>query len=402
MEINEDDRNKINIQRLKVNKVNIFQALNVDDELLSELINSKVLHYNEAIEIMSAGSREERAKSLVNCLIARQHSTKNWYKLFRNLLIKRNYNNLVVFLDNTIIKKPTFAVKTQGRFSRNTQPQIEQIDSQIISTGDFSTTTTTNYNNFRTSLSIASTGKSSYTMNVNDFNEKDYEYLAKKFPPLTHRPIYLLKELEQSKSRDDLKQIELESEAFDLFKRVELFFSLFQSDQEAFKDSFFLDTIICKNLFDFSHPHLYMKYFRHLFDNFSIDLVNFFTDGLIERLKQEKILRLKFYASVDDLVNKLVFIQKKNEKFECANELLSEYLRYLDFVEIYLKKLNTENNSVNKENDTSKNALLASKFSALCQMVVVKSHFYNFEATLNAFNKALDFMKKSKIGETVL
>jgi len=194
------------------------------------------------------------------------------------------------------------------------------------------------------------------------------------------------------------KQIELESEAFDLFKKVELFFSLYQSDKEAFKDTFFLDTIVCKDLFDFPQPHLYMKYFRHLFDNFTIDLVNFFTDGLIERLKQEKIMRLKFYSSVDDLVNKLVRIQKRNEKYECASELLREYLSYLDFVEVYLKKLNTENNSVNKENDSSKNALIESKFSALCQMVIVKNSFNNFTATLDAFNKALDFMKKNEIG----
>ena len=222
--------------------------------------------------------------------------------------------------------------------------------------------------------------------------------MAKKFAPLTHRPIYLLKELEQSKSRDDTKQIELENEAFDLFKKVELFFSLYQSDKEAFRDTFFLDTIVLKAFLDFEHTHLYMKYFRHLFDNFQIDLINFFTDGLIERLKQEKIVRLKFYSSVDDLVVKLVRIQKRNEKYECAIELLKEYLVYLEFVEGYLKKLNAENNTVNKENDSSKNALVSCKFSALCQMVIVRNNFYNLEATLDAFDKAFDFMKKNNIG----
>jgi hypothetical protein len=70
----------------------------------------------------------------------------------------------------------------------------------------------------------------------------------------------------------------------------------------------------------------------------------------------------------------------------------------LEFVEGYLKKINAENNTVNKENDSSKNALVSSKFSALCQMVIVRNNFYNLEATLDAFDKALDFMKKNNIG----
>ena len=102
----EDDRDKVNKMRLKTNKVNLIQALNVDEEFLSDLMRNKVIYYEEAIETMKGKSREERAKLLINCLINKTHAKKDWYTRFRSLLQQKNYNSLIIFLDNTIIKKP--------------------------------------------------------------------------------------------------------------------------------------------------------------------------------------------------------------------------------------------------------------------------------------------------------
>ena len=154
----EDDRDKVNKQRLKVNRVNLFQALNVTDEMLSELMSAKVIHYEEAVDIMSGATREEKAKRLINCLISKKHARKDWYKLFRNMLTKRNYNNLVIFLDNTIIKKPKFATQFQGRFSRAVQFSDNTLESQILNSDYTSTHTGTNL--------IATTNSTQNTQNT--------------------------------------------------------------------------------------------------------------------------------------------------------------------------------------------------------------------------------------------
>lgn len=122
------DQNKANLIRLKVNKVNLVQKLEPDDELITRLINVKVLTYEEAAGIMSARSREDRARNLITTLTNKFESSnttssrntsnaaattlkKDWYYLFRKVLAERGYGELVTFLDNTIINKPKFVDK---------------------------------------------------------------------------------------------------------------------------------------------------------------------------------------------------------------------------------------------------------------------------------------------------
>ena len=408
----EDDRDKINKQRLKVNRVNLFQALNVNDEMLSELMSSTVIYYEEAVNIMAGSTREEKAKRLINCLINRNHVRKDWYKIFRNMLTKRNYNNLVIFLDNTIIKKPKFATQFQGRFSRAIHFTDNSIESQILNSdynsNNTNTNTDTTNNNqiiFRTSLTATTTATTQSAsskntnltlINVNELTDRNFDNLLKKLPTYSHMPIYLLKELEQTKNPDDLRQAEIENQTFDSFKKLELLYSLYQSDKKSFKDTLFLDTNVAKTILNSSHPYSYMKYYRHLLDNFNIDLIKFITDNLVENFKFQKVIRLSFYSSLDDLVEKLFWIQIKNEKFEYANQLISEYLNYLDFLDAYLNKLNNENNLVNKvvDDKRSKNSVVSSKCLAYIYMVIVKNNLYNFKETLEMFDKAIEMMNK--------
>jgi len=117
------DQNKANLIRLKVNKVNLIQKLEPDDELITRLINSKVLTYEEAANIMGGRGREEKSKNLINTLIGKHESSsppntsrsktvkKDWYYQFRKALMDRGYSEVVTFLDNTIINKPKFVEK---------------------------------------------------------------------------------------------------------------------------------------------------------------------------------------------------------------------------------------------------------------------------------------------------
>lgn len=149
------DQNKANVLRLKVNKVNLIQKLEPDDEMITKLINSKALTYEEAASIMSCRSREEKAKALVSTLITKNDSSaavasnkqmlnnsanrstsntnngksqqqlkKDWYYHFRKVLNDQGYAEIVTFLDNTIINKPKFVEKFSSMsVSNNTRIQ---------------------------------------------------------------------------------------------------------------------------------------------------------------------------------------------------------------------------------------------------------------------------------------
>lgn len=382
----EDDRDKVNKMRLKTNKVNLIQALNVDEEFLSDLMRNKVIYYEEAIETMKGKSREERAKLLINCLINKTHAKKDWYTRFRSLLQQKNYNSLIIFLDNTIIKKPKFISKFQGTFYNHHHQ--DSMDSQFLSSE-------INYqiNSFRSANSIRS-----ININIHDISEKNFDYLLKRLPTYSSKPIYLIKELESSKDAEDTKQLALEHETFDAFKKLELLYSLYQSDRDSFKDSFFLDTKIVRNVLNSFYPHLNMKYYRHLYDTFNIDILKFLSDNLVERLRMQKIIRLTFYSSLDELVHKLVWVLIRNEKFSFANEVLIEFISYINFLDDYLDKINNENNNLNKDvsasssNDT--NILLTAKFYALTNLVIVKNNLYEFKTSYDIFNRAIDLMEQ--------
>ncbi len=56
-----------------------MQGLKIDDDLLSELMKSRIIYYEEAIEIMSGRTKEDKAKILIDILITRESPRKDWY-----------------------------------------------------------------------------------------------------------------------------------------------------------------------------------------------------------------------------------------------------------------------------------------------------------------------------------
>ena len=397
---NEDyyDGDLVNVMRLKVNKVNLVQTLNVDDELLSDLMKLRLIYYEEAVEIMRGRYREDKAKILIDMLINRESPRKDWYVQFRSLLSKRNYNDLIVFLDNTIIKKPKLASKFTDRYQRtNNTSQLQQqnpdiLDSQIITDSRIQMDETKTSSNYREKINRSTQAYKHEP--TNEMYDKSYEILVKKVPSYSNRPVYLINDLEKSGDPDDARQLKNENLTYEAFKKLETVYSLYVNDRESFKESFFLDTGAVKTILDSPHPHLLMKYYKHLSESFDIDMLKFFNQVIIEKFKLEKIIRLLLYDDLDELVDKLVWIQIRNEKYEYADELLTEYLKYLDFVQNYLEKITIENNNIKNEslNDNSKKILLTSRFQALSHLIFVKNNLFDFKSAFRLFNEALELI----------
>jgi len=216
-------------------------------------------------------------------------------------------------------------------------------------------------------------------------------------------PEGFINELKTSKSNeDDLKQVSKESEAFDSFRKLELLYSLYLTDKEAFKDTFLLDTFIAFKILNSYNSHMHMKYYKNLADKYEIDMLKFLKEFLVEHLKSEKVIRLKLYESLDELVYKLTWTLIRNTKYTYARQLLKEYLNYLDFLAEYLKNLNEENNNLKKDTVKSFSSILSIKFYALSNLVIVNSYMMDFKKAFVLFNEAnmlLDQIKKS--GEDV-
>lgn len=75
----EFNRDTSNLMRIKVNRVNMMQTLRIDDDFLSNLMKRRILYFDEARDIMSGTSREERVKNLIECMMTRSHTRKDWY-----------------------------------------------------------------------------------------------------------------------------------------------------------------------------------------------------------------------------------------------------------------------------------------------------------------------------------
>jgi len=145
-----------------------------------------------------------------------------------------------------------------------------------------------------------------------------------------------------------------------------------------------------------------MKYYKNLADKYEIDMLKFLKEFLVEHLKSEKVIRLKLYESLDELVYKLTWTLIRNTKYTYARQLLKEYLNYLDFLADYLKNLNEENNNLKKDTVKSFSSILSIKFYALSNLVIVNSYMMDFKKAFALFNEAnmlLDQIKKS--GEDV-
>lgn len=301
-------------------------------------------------------------------------------------MIEKNYNDLVTFLDNTITGKPRLASKLNTNFNALTADS--QLDSQI----EFERTKDLS-NIYRAFCSKMKND------NLDEFDEKKFAMLLENLPVYSEPPESLINQLKSNRNEDDNKQIMKEHETFDSFKKLELLYSMYITDKSSFKDSFFLDTFIAFKILNSYNAHMHMKYYKNLQDKYDIDMLKFLKEFLVEHLKSEKVIRLKLYESLDELVYKLTWTLIRNEKYTYARELLEEYLKYLDFLEEYLRTLNEENNNLNKDTRSSVSSVLTIKFYAMSNLIIVNNYLLNYAEAYVVFDRSnvlLEEIRKSK------
>lgn len=391
--INNDtyDPDKVNKIRLKVNRVNLIQTVDVDDELLSKLRHLNIIDSDEMFALMSRSSREDKIRALIDCLSARDHVRKDWYALFRKILIERNYTDLVTFLDNTIIKKPNFVNKFYSSSSMSTRRMLNHSNNNH---NEFFSENMASVNNFVDSEDNFSNRANNFTLPADQFNENNFDVLLKKFPTYSIKPISLLKELELSKEPDDHKQLDLEYEAFNLFQKLELLCSYHKSTSQqpnnssrktAGSDMIILDTQTFKHILNVKHVHVYMKHIKNLNDLIKFDILKYLTECLVASLRERKPLRVKQFAKLDDLVFKFALFLISNERHEHANQILEQYL-------VYLKQ-----QSVGSESETQ-----SSRFYALSHLVVVKNNMYDFKSAFETYDEAIKLYKSASVSGITL
>ena len=385
--IDQYDVDNVNRVRLKVNRVNLVQTIKVDDELLSELRQFGLIDSVEHLSILKNSSQEEKIRFLIDCLATRKHTRKDWYIVFRKVLIEKNYTDLITFLDNTIIKKPKFVKKF---YSSSTRTMFTNATNNEFFSGNL--VSVNNFANSEESFQL----KTNRTNTINifeNFNENNFEALQKKFPTYSVKPNALFAELEVSKDSNDQKQLVLENECFELFQKLELIYSLHKSN----KSLFILDTQTFKKVLNPKHTHYYMKYFKNLVDLVKIDLSKYLKDHFLEKLREEKILKLKHFTKLDDLVFNFVSFLTKNDKYEHADEILLEYLKYLNFVQKETEKSQLEN----KNDDKILLDLYASRFLTFSYSIIVKNNLFDFKSSLEIYDKAYRLLKNQLTGTNV-
>jgi hypothetical protein len=103
------------VQRLRVNRVAFIQSLRVE-HILDALVSENVITEEDKDGVLAVKGSQEKARVLID-LLPRQFpgKSKDWYGKFREALkhpdtrskeVKRKYEMLVEFLDNTIIHAP--------------------------------------------------------------------------------------------------------------------------------------------------------------------------------------------------------------------------------------------------------------------------------------------------------
>jgi hypothetical protein len=371
------DPDNVDRMRLKVNRVNLVQTIDADDSLLSQLRQLNLIDSNEFITMLAKNTREEKIRYLIDQLSTKKHVRKDWYVAFRRVLVEKNYGDLITFLDNTIIKKPKFVTKfrsnTRLMYKNNNEASNGFYSENTGSLAVF-TNSDDNFNNSNRNNIIAL---------IENFNESNFDQLMKKFPTYSKKPTGLYTELDVSKDPEDHKQLDLEYEAFDLMQKLELIYSLHKSNASNNKNRhlFILDTQTFKHILNNKHAHMYMKYFKNLIDLVKVDLLKYLKDCFVERLKEGKVIKLKHFVKLDDLLFKFTQFLIHNERFEYANELLGEFLNYLEVVD--------ESNPA----DSSESNL--SRFNALSYLILVKNNLFDFKSSLDLYDRAGRIYKAS-------
>jgi hypothetical protein len=213
-----------------------------------------------------------------------------------------------------------------------------------------------------------------------------YEKTVLNLQTFSLRPEAVIAELSKSNDIDDLKQIDLENSSFIWARKLELLYSLYQSE-EPLKNSFFLDNEVVSTIINSQSNFIFMKYFKNLKDSFGIDMLKYLKNSLIEYIKLGPT-NLKFYDDLGDLVKKLSWFLVKNEDNELANQILTTYLNYILSVQ---------------ENSGSTNTFYKSTFEIQSLLLLVKNNLMDYKNAYEVYiilSKLYAQIKSLSIGKS--
>ena len=137
------NRDSANATRLRVNRIALIQQIDVQ-ELVPKLVRARILSVNHDVQYINQGtSRIDRARRLVDCLLAtpstetedeRNDRPTNWFIQFRSILLENSsvYADLVTALDNTVIRIPEFAQRASEAFAdKKSVPRSEEFRQNV-------------------------------------------------------------------------------------------------------------------------------------------------------------------------------------------------------------------------------------------------------------------------------
>jgi hypothetical protein len=380
---------KANIMRLRINRVNIIQTIETP-QILAKLLSLKVININELDQINTGSTRQDKARNLIDCLITKKHTQADWYVKFRNVLQECSYRDLAVFLDNTILSQihqgpskttPTVAHSNGAATDNNSGAQMpykfRDPDNmmQLYNEVDGDNLINSDYNQ----LSVPpanSHGPVDHSDSV-DANLKLFSM----------KPNALIELLAKSTDPDDLKQIDDEMGAYSAMMKLESLYLMYINGGQALGKHLFLDTDVASSVIKSAKLHFCIKYFKHLQEAYSIDLLKYLSDTLMKLFRHNANTPYKNFENTYDLVSRLSSMFRTFENHVLALNTLTEFL-----------------NTLPVHNQDASIQLWKLKFDCGCLLLMTFADILDFDNSYRVFNatsKVLFCIKSSAPG-TVL
>jgi hypothetical protein len=370
---------KANIMRLRINRVNIIQTIETP-QILAKLLNLKVIDIDEVNHINTGSTRQDKARNLVDCLITKKHTQTDWYARFRNVLQECSYRDLAVFLDNTIMTEVHYSKKNPNK-NRNTRKDD----------GDKSIKYSTDQDNTMLYHEMGGHNRDANYNQLMSQTDDQYDQSADQSDNIDSnlklfslKPNALIELLAKSTDSDDLKQIDDEMISYGLMMKLESLYLIYINGQTHGKHMF-IDTDVAAAVIRSTRLHFCIKYFKHLQDAYSIDLLRYLNDCFIKSFRQNMQKPYKNFSSTFDLVSRLSSMFRVFDNHVLALNVLTEFL-----------------NTLPANNDDENIQLWQLKFDCGCLLLLTFADILDFENSYKVFNatsKVLLCIKSSMPGK---
>lgn len=240
------------LQRLRVNRVAIVQCLRVE-HILNHLIRVGVLTEDNKTKILASKTTQDKARVLVDFLPKHfPGKPKDWYGQFKEALrnpetrrkdVKKTYEMLIDFMDNTIIHIPrpsTPVSQSDLQVNKKTYPRYEPLPG-------------INQSQARE--------KGQLEANIPENSNKDSSQQPGNFASVIDVPLDHFDKLHGSDNPDDLDQLQKEEQVIECMRAVEIVYAL--DKRGLMPDDFEISTSKAVQQM-LSDPNLYHFYFKYL------------------------------------------------------------------------------------------------------------------------------------------